>query len=345
LDKQAQANFAFYDVFGSLKKLKGGSSEMHNRRGFTVFVDNLPCNLDRYGLRGTFQRAGKVTDSYIPSKLGYLRKRFGFVRFRSEKDVANSIRWLNGISIRGFKIRVCRARFGKNDWGVIGNEVPNQKLKMKPRNVWREKSIQADLLKQRKHEVVATVKGESNEAFVEWLNNSLIRVSNEERDLEDLTQALFNAGCSKIRALSKFKFVLTYQSREQKEEVLKNRVNLVKWFHEVKNWDIYKVCETRRFWIEVFGVPPHGWTLRNFESIASFWGKLVCLETPIEDTISFESMKILVEGISFQEVLGLSSCILGTLGTESWSKKQIVLLLSSRNSLLQHHLHPLGLKM
>ena len=33
--------------------------------------------------------------------------------------------------------------------------------------------------------------------------------------------------------------------------------------------------------------PPHGWTLRNFENITSIWGEIVCLETSMEDTISF----------------------------------------------------------
>ena len=123
-------------------------------------------------------------------------------------------------------------------------------------------------------------------------------------DLEDLNRDLVKDGCAKIRALSKYKFVLTFQTSEQKEEALKSPGNLSNWFHEVKNWDIYEACVTRRFWIEVFGVPPHGWALQNFERIASRWGKLLCLETPIEDTISFESMKILIEGSSFQEVMG-----------------------------------------
>jgi len=54
---------------------------MINRWRFTVFVDNLPQNLDRYGLKGIFQRAENVSDSYIPPKLGRLRKQFGFVGF------------------------------------------------------------------------------------------------------------------------------------------------------------------------------------------------------------------------------------------------------------------------
>ena len=273
-----------------------------------MFVENIPHNLDRYGLKGIFQRAGRVSDSYIPSKLGRSRKRFGFVRFWSEAEAVNSIRWFNGISVRGFRIRVSRARFGKGGLGFNEDEVPKLKLKMKARKLWCENNSQNGKLKtnHRGHEdeVLATVVGETNELFMEWLSKSLICVSNESWGLDDLSQALVGNGCSKIRALSKYKFVLTYNTSEQKDVALKNQDNLGKWFQEVKNWDIYEVCGTKRLWIEVFGVPPHGWSLRNFESITSIWGKLICLETPIEDTISFESMKILIESNNFQQVMG-----------------------------------------
>ena len=36
----------------------------------------------------------------------------------------------------------------------------------------------------------------------------------------------------------------------------------------------------------------------------SFWGKLICLETPIDETVCFDSMRILIESKSFQEVVG-----------------------------------------
>ena len=139
------------------------------------------------------------------------------------------------------------------------------------------------------------LKGETNVNFMEWLKRSIVCESEEPRDLEILSKALVKDECSKICALSKFKFILTYHTVEQMEESLKNPEKLVQWFHNVKKWDIYEVCETRRVWIEVFGVPPHGWTLQNFKNIASAWGKMVCLETPIQDTISFESMKILID--------------------------------------------------
>ena len=44
--------------------------------------------------------------------------------------------------------------------------------------------------------------------------------------------------------------------------------------------------------------------MQNFESIASLWGKLVCLETPIEDTVSFESLKLLIDTDRFHDIDG-----------------------------------------
>ena len=44
--------------------------------------------------------------------------------------------------------------------------------------------------------------------------------------------------------------------------------------------------------------------LKNFESIASLWGKLICLESPIDDTVSFDSMRILIETGSLRDAGG-----------------------------------------
>jgi len=34
--------------------------------GVSIFVNNLPTELDKYGLRGIFNKIGRVVDSYIP---------------------------------------------------------------------------------------------------------------------------------------------------------------------------------------------------------------------------------------------------------------------------------------
>jgi len=110
---------------------------MSIRERFAVFVDNLSLNLDKYGLKGIFQKVGNVNDSYMPSKLGRSRKRFGFVRFWSETEAVNNIRRLNGATVRCSRIRVSRARFGKGE---------TMKLKMQPKRLWHVKSLKADQL-------------------------------------------------------------------------------------------------------------------------------------------------------------------------------------------------------
>ena len=274
--------------------------------GFTVFIENLPCNLDKFGLKGIFQRVGAVSDSYVPSKLGRSNKRFRFVRFWKEIDAINCVSRINGIMVRGYRVRVFRAIFGKGSKGANDEDESEQALKMLTRKRWKSKSLQAShgICNQKDQHVVAKIGGGTNESFVEWLRRSLICTSSVTWDLEDLSQALSKVGCSRVRALTKRKFILTYQSSVKRDEALKNEELLSNWFHEVKIWDIYETCNSRRLWIDVFGIPPHGWSLDNFEKIASFWGKLICLETPIEDTVSFDSMRILIETASFQEVGG-----------------------------------------
>ena len=201
--------------------------KMIKRWGFTVFVDNLPQNLDRFGLKGIFNRGGNVSDSYIPSKVGRLRTRFGFVRFQNEIDAVNSILRLNGAIIRGSRIRVSRATFERGGvWCGV-----------KPSKVWSEIKSKKDQGKydQRKQEMLATVTGDTIEMFLNWLNKSVICVSKEEWDVDGLSKALVEVGCAKIRILSKCKFIITFHTCEQKDDVLANHEKVYNWFYEVKS--------------------------------------------------------------------------------------------------------------
>jgi len=94
--------------------------------GFSVFIDNLPYNPDKFALKGIFRKAGWVKDSYIPAKQGRSLRRFSFVRFWREEDARSSIQMLNDSTIRGAKIRVCMARFGKDAIANNTNHAFNQ---------------------------------------------------------------------------------------------------------------------------------------------------------------------------------------------------------------------------
>lgn len=139
---------------------------------------------------------------------------------------------------------------------------------------------------------------------MDWLNRILVCTSEEPRDLGALASALISrfGECTKIFSLSSFKFILTFPTQDRMEEVLSNNEELDLWFVSVKKWDDYDYWETRRVCIEIFGVPPHGWTWDNFKKVADICGRIVCLGKSIARIHSFDSMKVLIETDRFHTI-------------------------------------------
>ena len=74
------------------------------------------------------------------------------------------------------------------------------------------------------------------------------------------------------------------------------------WFIDIKKWDMEESCDTRKVWLEVIGVLPHGWKWENFKQIAELWGRFICLGKSSSVTDSFEVMTILIVTKSFQRI-------------------------------------------
>ncbi|KAJ8432035.1 hypothetical protein Cgig2_026738 [Carnegiea gigantea] len=123
----------------------------------------------------------------------------------------------------------------------------------------------------------------------------------EPRDLATLASAVNNGYglCSKICAVSSFKFILTFPNMEQMEEPLR-----------IMNSSICGLV-----WLEVFGVPPRGWCWENFNKIVSLWGRLITLGKSIARTNSVESMKLMIVSDVFKRI---DHDILLTLGEEGY---------------------------
>ncbi|KAJ8434196.1 hypothetical protein Cgig2_004667 [Carnegiea gigantea] len=270
----------------SRRNWKGKRVNEGNRKEFTIFVQNIPQNLDQYGLKGIFQGAEKVSDTYIPLRKGRRNNtRYGFVRFWREEEAVKSIFILNNSTIRGSKIRskrttrkVWRRKEHNHDW----------RRKVQNLDGLKDPKSTSDNQEEQQNERI--MKGELNVEFKEWLNRSLVCTSKEPRDPVALAIALISdfRQCTKICSLRKFKFMLTFPSIEQMQEVLGNHDEQGHWFIN------YKTCETRTVWIEIFGVPPHGWKGENFRRIVELWGRVVCLGKSIDnsDSFEFESMKV-----------------------------------------------------
>ena len=274
----------------------------------SVYVSNLPATLDKFGLIGIFCEAGRVLDSYIPveRKRGS-RSRYGFVRFGSSYAAARSIQIFNNKVIRGNKISVSlartdmpRRRVTHSVGAVKGQSGAHQQKEWRVKRGYKDKDIEREsqLNHQERQELgLKSMKGRVNEDFVPWLDRSLVCTTQEPRDTATLTNAIVNGygQCTKICTLSGFKFILTFQSEDERDAALENHEELDMWFTEIKKWDRYERCTSRKVWLEVVGVPPHGWVWENFQQIAEVWGCLISLSKPILRMDAFDSMKLLIE--------------------------------------------------
>ena len=100
--------------------------------------------------------------------------------------------------------------------------------------------------------------GQRNKDFEEWLGRSLVCTAEEPCDLATLSSAIMDGfgQCSKISALSSFKFLLTFPTEEGMIEALAHQEELQQWFLEIKKWGIEDYCDTRKVWLDIMGVPP-----------------------------------------------------------------------------------------
>ena len=149
---------------------------------------------------------------------------------------------------------------------------------------------------QNHQELQIQIVGQSNKDHEDWLERTLVCTSEVPRDLATLESALLTGtGLSfRLSALSCFKFLLIFPTLESMQEALVCHQDFQQWFIEVKRWGIEDCCESRRVWLDIIGVPPHGWLWENFKAIAEIWGQLICLGKSSSRIESFEVMKVLI---------------------------------------------------
>ncbi|KAE9444696.1 hypothetical protein C3L33_23406, partial [Rhododendron williamsianum] len=81
----------------------------------SVYVDNLPYEMDKVWLHQLFRGYSEVVDVYIPNKRSFrFNTKFGFVRFKSRVEAERAVQNLNGILIRDYYIHVNLARFSQD---------------------------------------------------------------------------------------------------------------------------------------------------------------------------------------------------------------------------------------
>ena len=308
------------------------------RNSFNVFVDNLPLSMSKGWLFQLFGWAGKVTDIYMSRKQRKSSQNpFAFVRYASRFAAEKAICDLDGMVIRKCKMRVSKAKYGRQGKETgSGKVMQNQPVQLwrpieKNHSIRKEGRSYRDALKegvqkthtnkdQKTHTVsgkqqwnregepkMKIVYGTSCQSQLQTLEKSLIGETLRPVDFKMLSEEVIKnvEGVSEVCELGAYKALIVFESKQSMEEQLsKCNQELSKFFEDVRIWCEEEWCQTRRVWIECFGIPIHAWSNENIKKIGEEWGAVVCLDELTEAGKSFSTARMLIDTCLWQNIQG-----------------------------------------
>jgi len=77
---------------------------------------------------------------------------------------------------------------------------------------------------------------------------------------------------------------------------------LKQWFSSVSDWAENDICQTRRLWLEMVGIPIHIWSEQNIKQIAGQWGDVLYVEKDTSKMASFASAKAVIDTLCMNPI-------------------------------------------
>ena len=195
------------------------------------------------------------------------------------------------------------------------------------------------------------VEGEVEEENMEWLERSIIGETIKPINFSLMVDRLLNEWrcITSVREMGAFKALVTFETKEDREEAMKSGMELLlQHFAEVRCWCEEEWCQTRRTWIECYGIPLHAWSKGNLKKVAEVWGSMVWLDRFTEEMKSLSVAKILIDTCMWQQIQGwvvlkISGCCfdiyVNEVGSEVYSRScfnlndQIILKQAEKSSI------------
>ena len=323
---------------------------------YTVFVDNLPTSMSKSWLWQLFGYEGKVVDVILSwKKRKNNQQPFAFVRFAKLHEAKKAINNLNDVDVRGCKIKVSLAEYRRkmdsqkdrfvnmtSNWtrkmetlrdgtrtqgksykdaildgnrkGVRGGkEAPARKIDAETKDEGE------------KYERTTVVYGDVDKDMAEELSRSFIGETLCPIDIELMEAKLRGTflPIESVRTMGAYKVLITFPSKEDMEETMKERGNLLsEYFDKLRVWSEEEVCQTRTVvWVECLGMPLQAWSAENFRKIAAAWGTVVRVDDQTSNRSSFSSAKILIDTCYYPFIQGNVYFLVEVMGTMYMSKK------------------------
>ncbi|MED6181971.1 hypothetical protein PIB30_024444 [Stylosanthes scabra] len=267
--------------------------------------------------RRVFNSTGRVVDIFLSQRVRERNTlKFAFIRYKTKEEATNTIEQLNGWIVWGCKITLSESKYRRMEEadkrkskGIAceieqGNYV--RKVMVEENDSRKEtgsgRTFKEALMNEdaTDHELTiddgsklqtlgnSKIYLEEDETAKERLERSVIGETLEPYKFEELKHALLVEWQSlkEIRMMGAMKIVMTFDVVQSMEEALSSDCFL-NHFLEVRRWSRGEANRTRDCWIEVTGLPLHGWTTKNMEKIAKVWGKVITIERAKDDHCSY----------------------------------------------------------
>ncbi|KAK8635406.1 hypothetical protein V6N13_004143 [Hibiscus sabdariffa] len=237
----------------------------------SLFVENIPIQMQWKGLWHMFARHGDVSGVYIARKLSRGGKRFGFVRYSCREDALRALERLNGCSVYGYRLTVKMA----NQNGRRTDRVHMQKTHAEAEgtNVQHMGSLR-------------NVRGETNIPVSSEMKKIIGHVVDEELwkmkrslagvmtticSVRSITSRLqeWRLGGIKVQRMGGKVFLLSFEDDElytMLEDL--NWSYLKEIFCKVELWSEAAKRPDRATWLEILGLPLHCWNNITLKRVA-----------------------------------------------------------------------------
>ncbi|CAO2834639.1 unnamed protein product [Amaranthus hypochondriacus] len=286
----------------------------------SLFVDGIARSVSLHELRALFEQEGQVNDVYISGKKrNHTKESFGFVRFSKEHEAVKAVHNLDGVSIRGGKLKISMAKYSKGGIPIskhkekIATKPPTQPPVLRDQHrtqqpAFRDQRQYSEALEGRRrvptssdpHQKMTAnqvpIKLFENHVIVKRLKHAIVIEDDKLPCGAKISELINNCNLhvTCLSSLSPYKIVLFLEDELNVKEALSEKSTLRTVFQNVRRWTDDECSNERLVWLDCHGIHPKCWSNGNFSLIGNKWGRTIRFENVRHEFNCLTSVRILV---------------------------------------------------
>ncbi|KAL4293720.1 hypothetical protein AHAS_Ahas18G0156300 [Arachis hypogaea] len=157
-----------------------------------------------------------------------------------------------------------------------------------------------------------------------WLQRSLVGGTTKPINFDSLKETIAKniPYVVQVREIGAYKALLSFDGAAHAEETYTLNMNrLLHLFHSVWRWEESEHSETRRVWLECFGVLLHAWSVDTFKRIGGQWDEVVGCARETESCSSFTVGRVQIDTCLMDRIQEWVHISVGTGGYDVFVKE------------------------